>query len=281
MSTLEKLGRVDSRVIYALLIVVLLFPLVRPIGLPISVSDYTKKSFAVLDSLQPGDKIIMDVAFSVSGAADVQPQTVAVLKHLFGRGVRIIIVANQTDGAMVIEALTKPYEAAGKKYGEDFVNLGYLAGGENAIAAYCRDLKKSYPADFRGNSTSTLPILQGVNSVSDVKMFVFFTTQNSDMYVRQITQYKVPLVGGLINTIAPQAIPYVNAGQLAGIMIGLRGGAEYEMLMKAPGQGVASMDAQSLGHLLIIVFIIFANVSYFATRNKTGGKGASAGRRGA
>lgn len=275
MNILERLGKIDSRVIYALLIIVLLLPLRNPIGLPISISKHTERSFAVLDTLKAGDIIIMDVGYSVSGAADVEPQTVAVLKHLFEKGVRMIFVGNQTEGPMITERLVKPYEAAGKQYGVDFVNLGYLAGGENAIAAYCQDLKKSYPVDFRGNPTSSLPLLQNVNSASDVKMFVFFTTQNSDMYVRQVTQYKIPLVGGLINTIAPQAEPYVNAGQLAGILVGLRGGAEYEMLMKAPGQGVASMDAQSMGHLLIILFILFANISYLATKNASAKKGGA------
>lgn len=275
MKTLQRLGNIDSRVIYALLIVALLVPLMRPIGLPISVSKHTNRSFGVLDTLQAGDIIIMDVGYSVSGAADVEPQTVAILKHLFGKGVRMIFTGNQTEGPMITERLVAPYEAAGKTYGVDFVNLGYLAGGENAIAAYCGDLKKSYPVDFRKNSTSDLPLLEGINGAADVKMFVFFTTQNSDMYVRQVTQYKIPVVGGLINTISPQAEPYVNAGQLAGILVGLRGGAEYEMLMKAPGQGVASMDAQSMGHLLIIVFIVFANISYLAGRSAAAKKGGA------
>ena len=275
MKTLQKLGTIDSRVIYALLIIALLVPLMRPIGLPISIGKHTQRSFGVLDTLSAGDVIIMDVGYSVSGAADVEPQTVAILKHLFGKGVRMIFTGNQTEGPMITERLVAPYEATGKKYGVDFVNLGYLAGGENAIAAYCGDLKKSYPVDFRKNSTSDLPLLQGINGAADVKMFVFFTTQNSDMYVRQVTQYKIPVVGGLINTISPQAEPYVNAGQLAGILVGLRGGAEYEMLMKAPGQGVASMDAQSMGHLLIIVFILFANISYLAGRNAAAKKGGA------
>lgn len=275
MNILEKLGNIDSRVIYALLIIVLLFPLRSPIGLPISISKHTERSFGVLDTLQAGDIILMDIGYSVSGAADVEPQAVAILRHLFDKGVRIVFVGVQTESPMIIERLVKSYEAAGKQYGADFVNLGYLAGGENAIAAYCQDLKKSYPVDFRGNSTSSLPLLQNVNGAADVKMFVFFTTQNSDMYVRQVTQYKIPLVGGLINTISPQAEPYVNAGQLAGILVGLRGGAEYEMLMKSPGQGVASMDAQSMGHLLIILFILFANISYLATKNQSAKKGGA------
>lgn len=277
MKTLEKLGKVDSRVIYALLIVSLLAPLMHPLGLPISVGKHTQRSFGVLDRLEAGDKIIMDIGFSVSGAADVEPQAVAILKHLFGKGVRIIFTSQISEGPMITEKLVAPHEAAGKKHGVDFVNLGYLAGGENAIATYCRDLKKAYPVDFRKNQTSSLPILEDVNGAKDVKMFTFFTTQNSDMYVRQVTQYKIPIVGGLINTISPQAEPYVNAGQLAGILVGLRGGAEYEKLMKAPGQGVASMDAQSMGHLLIIVFIIFANISYLATRRAGAAQGKKGG----
>jgi hypothetical protein len=100
-------------------------------------------------------------------------------------------------------------------------------------------------------------------------MFIFFSTQNADMYVRQIAEYQVPIVGGLIATIAPQAEPYLHAGQLKGMLVGLRGAAEYETMMESPGIGVASMDAQSIAHLLIIFFIVIANISYFATRGRT------------
>jgi len=168
--------------------------------------------------------------------------------------------------------LMAPHEKAGKKYGEDFVNLGYLAGVENAISAYARDLKKAYPKDFRGNSTDSIPLLKNIKSVADVKLYIFFTTQNADMYVRQITPYKIPVVGGLISTISLQAEPYVQAGQLAGILSGLRGGAEYETLMKDPGFGLASMDAQSMGHVLIVLLILFANISYFVQRSRDAAK---------
>lgn len=53
------------------------------------------------------------------------------------------------------------------------------------------------------------------------------------------------------------------------MLVGLRGAAEYETIMESPGMGVASMDAQSIAHLLIIVFIVIANLSYFATHAKT------------
>lgn len=271
----EKLGSVDNRVIYVLLILSLMIPLINPLGLPVSVGPYTQKSFAMIDALQPGDKIMVDIGYSVSGASDVEPQAIAVVKHLMTKNIKVLFVGCQPEGGMITENIMKPY-ASGKKYGEDWANLGYLApGGETAISAYAQDIKKAYPKDFRGNPTESLPILDGVKVPGDFKVFIFFTTQNSDMYVRQITPQKVPVIGGLISTISLQAEPYVQSGQLAAILTGLRGGAEYEVVMKQPGLGVASMDAQSMGHMLIIAFILMANVSYFVTRSRGDKKGAS------
>jgi hypothetical protein len=275
MNFIERLGRVDNRVIYALLIVVLIWPLVKPLGLPVSVGSYTQKTFAVIDSLNEGDTVYIQASYSVSGAGDVQPQAVAIVRHLFAKGVKIIFGAEVVDGPMVVEKylLTVP-EAAGKVERVDYINLGYLAGLENAISASAADIKQAYPLDFNGKPTDTALILDGIKGAGDVDMYLFFTTQNADMFVRQIGPYGVPIIGGLINTIVPQAEPYVHAGQLAGILAGLRGGAEYELLLKKPAVGLAAMDAQSMGHLLYIAFIILANIAYFGTHRKSKGAGA-------
>jgi len=53
------------------------------------------------------------------------------------------------------------------------------------------------------------------------------------------------------------------------MLVGLRGAAEYESMMGSPGIGLASMDAQSIAHLLIVFFIVIANISYLGTQNKT------------
>jgi hypothetical protein len=36
-----------------------------------------------------------------------------------------------------------------------------------------------------------------------------------------------------------------------------------------PGTAMRGMDAQSLGHIAIIVFIVLGNILYFASRKKT------------
>ena len=41
------------------------------------------------------------------------------------------------------------------------------------------------------------------------------------------------------------------------------GAAEYEALTGSPGIGTSGMDAQSIAHLVIVLFIVFGNITYF------------------
>lgn len=273
MDSLARLGKIDNRILFVLLILVVLVPLVRPMGLPVSVGHWTKDSFAIIDGLKKGDTVIIDINYYVDGAPDVEPILVAVLEHILPKGVKVIFTGILDHAPMITQKLMAPWEQRGIKYGEDYCNLGFLAGLETALAAYTRDIKRAYPQDFRGNPTDKLPILANIKSAADVKVFMFFTDGGAERFVRQLAEHKVPVVGGLITVVAPQAEPFVQAKQLAGIIVGLRGAAEYETLMKKPGRAVAGMDAQSMGHLLLILFIVFANLTYFAKKNQDRAKG--------
>jgi hypothetical protein len=65
----------------------------------------------------------------------------------------------------------------------------------------------------------------------------------------------------------------MNSGQMIGLMSGLRGAAEYEMLLQQPSKGVAAMDALSASHLVMILFIIIGNIGYFVTKSRQGTQG--------
>ena len=84
------------------------------------------------------------------------------------------------------------------------------------------------------------------------------------------------------------AIPYVESGQLKGILAGMPGAAEYEKLVYdylkneldnnnkfinndaeiTKGRAFARMSAQSVAHLLMVVFIILGNLSYYYERRR-------------
>jgi hypothetical protein len=61
--------------------------------------------------------------------------------------------------------------------------------------------------------------------------------------------------------------------QLTGLLAGLKAAAEYEFLLETPGTATSGMDAQSIAHLIIIIFIVIGNVNYWRSKKtEKGGK---------
>lgn len=270
MNFWEKAMTTDRRVIYILLAVCIAIPLVKPLGLPVSIGQSTRAYHTVIDALKPGDTVIMSLEVGVSTAPDVFPQAQAVFQHLMDKGVRVIIVTFAQQGALYTNDLCLAGEAGGKKYGTDFVAMGFVPGGETGLAGFAADIKKTVPVDLRKNKTEDLPILKGITSAADTKAYLGFSdgVPGPFEYVRQLQRSGVPLLVGVVTVMGPQTEPYIQSGQVKGLLTGLRGAAEYEMLMNKPGAAVAGMDAQSAGHLLIIVFILLGNIGFAITRRK-------------
>ena len=64
-----------------------------------------------------------------------------------------------------------------------------------------------------------------------------------------------------------EMMPYVLGGQIKGILAGMPGAAEYEELIGVKGIGTSGMDAQSVAHFVIVLFIFLGNLGYFIERN--------------
>jgi len=83
---------------------------------------------------------------------------------------------------------------------------------------------------------------------------------------------QIRLVAGSVGVQAPQLYPYVPT-QLRGMLAAIKGAAEYEHLVveKYGGpnpdpkykDGQRRMGPQLVGHLLVILLIIVANILYF------------------
>lgn len=267
MSFWEKAQKVDRRIIYALLLVALVIPLINPIGIPLSYSDTTISFYNEVDALQPGDRVLISVDYSPGGSADVHPQTLAVAKHLVQKGCKLIFVAFWDAGAMFAEQVLQPYLDSGELvYGESVVNLGYIAGAATAIRAFGSDVQGTQPVDFRGNNVSSLPIMQGIKDARDFDLVIEFISGNPGIeeWVQQVQgPLGIKMLCGAVTVSVPKTMGYVDSGQVVGLLQGLRGAAEYEILSGNPASAAAGMDAQSLGHVIIIAFIVLGNIGHF------------------
>jgi hypothetical protein len=152
-------------------------------------------------------------------------------------------------------------------YGEDYASLGYIAGAENAMSSFANDIKDAFRRDRRGNNTSELPVLDGVDTAEDIDLLVSFGsgTPGTPEFVRQVVEpYGTPYVTAMVSVSVAGAMPYYNSGQMKAYLNGLRGAGEYEALYGVPGAGTAAMDSYSFGHLAIIFFVLVGNIAYYA-----------------
>jgi hypothetical protein len=62
---------------------------------------------------------------------------------------------------------------------------------------------------------------------------------------------------------APLAYPYYRAGQLQGILGGMKGAAEFETLVGVIGKGTKFMLSQTFAHAIVIIFILVGNIAFF------------------
>ncbi|HOV66106.1 MAG TPA: hypothetical protein PLR48_04045 [Bacillota bacterium] len=268
MNLMEKMQNVDTRIIYIVLLIVLSVPLLRPIGIPMQISPMTRAVYDIIEGLNPEkDVVLLSMDYSPGAGLDAEVCPVAVVEHLMQRGIKWIAISfGTTDGPMMTNRIIADLEQRGYKYGEDFANLGYMAGEENAVRLFALDCL-SVPTDVRGNKTSELPVMQGIKTIKDFAFVIQFSMGTPEMWIRQVVDpMGVLFATGTVTVSVPSIVPYYNSGQVKGVMGGVSSAAQYELLCNKPGRGAAMMDAQSMGHLIIIFFIALGNIGYFMSK---------------
>lgn len=256
---MEKVRNVGV-MIFVALAVLTAYPLLWPLGLPIPVDPMTRQVYNIVDQL-PANSIVLQTYDFVTGQySDIAPACIATLTHILEKGNKAVIVDFQSGQGALLASKIFEKATQGKTYGVDYVNLGYVPGGESAMVAFGTDIKKTISKDFSGTPIDNLPLMKNVNTVKDFALIMLFS-ENINIELRQWISSN-PKIVGVPNTMgAPTFIPYYTSGQLKGFLQGLRGGAEYEQLLKKPGLGAATMDGLSLAHLLILGLIVVGNVS--------------------
>jgi len=274
----NRMQTIDPRILYILIVVVIILPLLSPLALPITVTSSTRNAYEKIDEYSPpGSVVVIAYEFIAGNWAEMGPIAVAMTQHLFSKpDIRIIMLAMGRDEGPILTEKTLEYvDKMGKVYGEDYVNLGFFAGAESAMASFASDIPGLVKTDYYGTPIEQIPVMSGLNDLNDVDLFLclWSGTPGWGEYLRQWqTPYEIAVIGGTIGINGPGAQPYVSSGQLKGLVVGLRGGGEYEKLIGKPGEATAGLDAVSTTHLLIVAFIILGNVGYFAGGRRVGGE---------
>lgn len=277
MTFAERMLKIDRRIIFLVIGICTLLPLLYPVGLAIKVSPEVHGVYDYVEALPEGSVFLLSLDFDPASKPELYPQAVALLRHAFRKNIRVIGMTLWLPGTgMANEVITRVADEMGKTSGKDYVFLGWSPGGSSVIINMGQDLYKAFPTDYNNQPTKDLAVLKDVRTLRDVNYVVSLaagTTGIETWYVFGKDKYKFELGGGCTGVIAPGLYPLLRSGQINGLIGGLRGAAEYEVLIGQKGRAVAGMDAQSATHLAIIVLVILCNTFYLMlrkSRNQTG-----------
>ena len=271
-----KTKQLDRRWLFLLIFIGVTLPLIFTIGLPLETSRNVQMVYDLVESMPKGSKALISFDYDPASMPELHPMAKVILKHCFDKDINLIFTAMWPMGVQMADDIIDQLKDDNPdlKYGEDYVNLGFKAGGMVTIQSMGRNFREVFPKDMDGNSIDELPIMDGINNFNNIG-FVFSLSAGAPGIKEwvQITHdvYGIPTSGGCTGVSAPAMLPYVNEQkQLTGLLAGLKAAAEYEVLIKTPGTATSGMDAQSIAHLIIIIFIAIGNINYW--RDKKAGK---------
>jgi hypothetical protein len=268
--------RLDRRIIFVLIALATALPLLFPVNLPISVSPRVKAAYDTVDRLPAGSYVLMSLDYEPDIMAELQPMSIAVLRHCFRKGLKPVVLTLYPAAPGLIErALDVASKAEGKKRNEDFVFLGYKSGNQSVILGLGESIRTMFPTDFWGTPLEQIPMMRGHNSYADFPLVINLTGSSiADYYIRiAATRYRRPLVLGATAVMTSDYYPYLSSGQVQGLIGGMKGAAEYERQMDLFGDARRGMDAQSLVHVVIVLLVIVGNVALFLSGGMSGGTG--------
>jgi hypothetical protein len=278
MKFFQALLRIDRRIIYVVMAALVIFPLFRPLGLGVNSGPRAKALFDAVDAVPAGRTILLSVDFDPSSMPELYPMLAAIMRHAFAKDLNVLMTGLWLPGSgladQAVQTIPPEY---GKEYGRDIVYLGWKAGVDAVILGMGENIKGVFPVDFYGHPLDSLPLMAEVQRLRDIPIAVSVsagTPGYTDWLLYAQTRYGVKVGAGVTAVSAADAYPFLQSGQLTGLLAGMKGGAEYEILVSRAGYSkalmpaVAAMDSQSLAHVVILVLVLIGNIAYFATRKR-------------
>lgn len=273
MSLKEWFSRRENqdRTIFIIYFILIAYPMLSPIGLPIPIGEPTIESYELLENVPEGGVIVIVSDEGFPSWAELGPGEIAIYRHAFKK-VReddckiVLLTSYVVDGQILAERCLSNVDLTGLEYGIHWVQLGYIPGYEAVLSAMMDDLKGIAPVDQFGTPTKDIPMLKDINSIDDYDYLYACTFTAMDVYIRQWGEKAlargVPIIINMLSGTVPLAMPYYRAGTMTSYLNSVTAGSGYEKLIGRPGMGAALMDAQSTAHLLGIAVIIVAQGAF-------------------
>lgn len=267
-----NLKQIDRRWIFLFILLGVAIPLIIPIGFKLEVTKNVQSVFNLVNTTPPGQAVLFSFDYDPSSKPELQPMAIAMIKQAIEKKQHVFCLALWPMGSEMaddaFQILKK--EINYLEYGVNFINLGYKPGGIVTIQAMGNNFLTVFPTDVNGKPLNSYPITKDIKKLNDfayISSFSAGTPGLKEWIMIAKDKHNIPVTGGTTAVSTPGFLPYLNdQNQLTGLLGGLKNAAEYELLVNRKGTATSGMDAQSVSHLIIILFIVMGNIAFFTTK---------------
>lgn len=268
---------VERRIVFLFVGIALVVPFFMQFQLPLPISPEVQKAYDQMAKLQPGAKVLVSFDYDPPSAPELQPVAVAFMKYAFAHDLKVIIMGlwpqgpQQADQAVQSALDDNPELRDQIKYGVDYVNLGFQSGNEFVILRMGEGFKTQFPTDINYTPYDSIPLLKNVSNFSNIDWGLNLSAGKPgtvEWVQIAVDRYNLQMSAANTAVQAPMAYPYLNAGQLLGLMGGMSGAAQFEKLTGYPGKATTFLLSQTFAHVAVVLFIVIGNVAFFRSRKE-------------
>ena len=268
---LEKLMNMNRQIVFIFVALAVIIPMLLQIRFPITAPEPTQKIYDFIEALPPESTIMIAFDYGPSSFAEPEPMAEAVMKHCFDKGIKVIGLTLDPEAVTLADkVMQKIAEEKGAVSGEDYVLLGFREGPIQVILGMGVEIASIFESDYTGTRLSDIPMMANITNYDQIDLLLDLAAGASiDAWITYAnTKYGLKIGAGVTGVIVSEMYPYLQTGQLVGLMPGFLGAAGYEKLINAPGKGISGINTVSFVHLLIVGLVVLGNITFFIYRRR-------------
>jgi len=283
---IEKIKKIDPRWLHIATLILIAYPLIYPIGWPLAQSETTLKAFNLIEHLPEKSTVCISVSMTAT-MFDAQGRIFKDwFSHCMKKNLNVVILSFSPEAAGWIPSQISQAETfdwmQGKKYGTDYIYLGYVVYGAASFSDLLQNIRKEAATDFfYSKPLDDWPITKNIRAFPDFDAWFFIAGSEPKAEVAYLiiptkkinTDFRALMAGGMAEYTTSRI--YYLSGDLDSYVIGAPDWAAYEQLIVAKGvspwgNARGLMDSMTNFHFLLLTMVIIGNVSVFFKRNKGG-----------
>jgi hypothetical protein len=257
-------ARILRWVIAAVLLVVVSLTIISGMDLGMTGVVYPPEMGAAMhlvSDLQPNAPVLVVFDYQPALSGELEAAAAPVMNDLLLKGARITILSTTPTGPALAERFMHNTQGQHNyQPGQQYVNLGYLAGGPAGVLDFAAEPQVAAPFTVTGENAWALLPLQNVQRLSDFSL-VLLLTDDADVGRVWIEQAgpelgATPMAMVISAQAEPMIRPYYDSGQIKGLVTGLAGGYAYG----DAGPGRSYWNAFGVGILAAEIMILIGAV---------------------